>query len=351
MKKYLASKKGFVLVSHDRDLLDACIDHCLILNRKTIEVQNGNFTCWWENKRKKDQFAMAENEKHQREIRKLKQAAKRTAEWADRNESIKIGFDPVKEHDRSVGTRAYIGAKTKKMQKQAKQMERQINREIEEKEGLLQDIENPVDLKLVPLSYHKDTLVNVRDYSVKYEDADHPVFTGLTFDIRRGERIALSGKNGCGKSTFLKMVLQKNGMDADCAGISENGVCETASGLVISYAGQEPTGLKGDIAAFCRERDLDKSLFCAVLRQLDFERAQLQKNMEEYSEGQKKKVLLAASLLTPAHLYIWDEPLNYIDIFSRMQLEKLLLIYQPTMLFVEHDAKFCKKIATKIIRL
>lgn len=351
VKKYLASKKGFVLVSHDRDLLDACIDHCLILNRKTIEVQNGNFTCWWENKRKKDQFAMAENEKHQREIRKLKQAAKRTAEWADRNESIKIGFDPVKEHDRSVDTRAYIGAKTKKMQKQAKQMERQINRKIEEKEGLLQDIENPVDLKLVPLSYHKDTLVNVRDYSVKYEDADHPVFTGLTFDIRRGERIALSGKNGCGKSTFLKMVLQKNGMDADCAGISENGVCETASGLVISYAGQEPTGLKGDIAAFCRERDLDKSLFCAVLRQLDFERAQLQKNMEEYSEGQKKKVLLAASLLTPAHLYIWDEPLNYIDIFSRMQLEKLLLTYQPTMLFVEHDAKFCKKIATKIIRL
>ena len=75
------------------------------------------------------------------------------------------------------------------------------------------------------------------------------------------------------------------------------------------------------------------------------------KNMEDYSEGQKKKILLATSLLTPAHFYIWDEPLNYIDIFSRMQIEKLLLTYQPTMLFVEHDVRFCEKIATKTIEL
>ena len=75
------------------------------------------------------------------------------------------------------------------------------------------------------------------------------------------------------------------------------------------------------------------------------------KNIENYSEGQKKKVLLATSLLTPAHLYIWDEPLNYIDIFSRMQLEKLILEYQPTMLFVEHDSKFCERIATKVVVL
>ena len=83
------------------------------------------------------------------------------------------------------------------------------------------------------------------------------------------------------------------------------------------------------------------------MRQLDFERIQFTKNMEEYSEGQKKKILLATSLLTPAHLYIWDEPLNFIDIFSRIQIEKLMLTYKPTMLFVEHDVRFCEKIATK----
>lgn len=120
---------------------------------------------------------------------------------------------------------------------------------------------------------------------------------------------------------------------------------------MISYMGQEASGLKGSVRDLCRERGLDESLFLAVLRQLDFERTQFLKNIEDYSEGQKKKVLLAASLATPAHLYIWDEPLNYIDVFSRMQIETLLLEYQPTMLFVEHDAGFCRRIATKTIRL
>ena len=92
-------------------------------------------------------------------------------------------------------------------------------------------------------------------------------------------------------------------------------------------------------------------MFGALLRQLDFERVQFTKNMEDFSQGQKKKVLIASSLLTPAHLYIWDEPLNYIDIFSRMQIEKLLNEYQPTLLFVEHDGRFREQVANKILEL
>ena len=88
-----------------------------------------------------------------------------------------------------------------------------------------------------------------------------------------------------------------------------------------------------------------------MLRQLDMEREQFTKNMEEFSDGQKKKVLLAASLMTPAHLYLWDEPLNYIDVFSRMQIEELLLSCQPTMVIIEHDVRFREKIATRVIEL
>jgi ATPase components of ABC transporters with duplicated ATPase domains len=73
--------------------------------------------------------------------------------------------------------------------------------------------------------------------------------------------------------------------------------------------------------------------------------------MEDYSEGQKKKVLIAASLLKQAHLYIWDEPLNYIDVFSRMQIEQLILKYQPTMLIIEHDQMFAEHIEAGVIRL
>lgn len=230
-------------------------------------------------------------------------------------------------------------------------METRIQREIEEKEGLLKDLESPVDLKLVPITHHKQVLINAKDYTLKYQDGADTVFTDLTFTVTRGERIALHGKNGCGKSTLIKMILQKAGLGDTDMTILEEGVCETASGLVISYVSQDTSWLKGDIQKLCREQNLNYSLFCSMLRQLDFERVQFLKNMEEYSEGQKKKVLLAASLLMPAHLYIWDEPLNYIDIFSRMQIEKLLLKYQPTMLFVEHDVRFREKVATKTIEL
>lgn len=351
MKQYLASKKGFILVSHDRDLLDACIDHVLVLNRQTIEVQSGNFSSWWENKEKKDRFATAENEKHLKEIRKLKQTAARTSKWADENENTKIGFDPVKEHDRSLCTRAYIGAKTKKMQSRVKQMEKRMNRAIEEKEGLLVDLEQPVDLKIMPLAHHKKILVNIREYSLKYEDAEREIFADLTFAIHVGDRISLHGQNGCGKSTLIKMILEKAGFADNKMKVIESGLCETASGLVISYINQDTSALKGSITKFCMERHLEESLFFAILRQLDMERIQFSKNLEDYSEGQKKKVLIAASLLTPAHLYVWDEPLNYIDVFSRMQIEKLLLDYQPTMLFVEHDSRFREKIATQIVEL
>ena len=171
IKKYLSSKKGFILVSHDRDFLDACIDHVLVLKRVGIEVQTGNFSSWWENKERADMNAKSENEKHLKEIHKLRKSADRSKRWAEKNEGTKIGFDPVKEHDRFLGTRSYIGAKTKKMQSRVKSFEKRILNEIKEKEGLLNEIEEITDLKLQPLTHHKERLIECRDFSLCYKDA------------------------------------------------------------------------------------------------------------------------------------------------------------------------------------
>ena len=230
-------------------------------------------------------------------------------------------------------------------------MQNRLNREIEEKEGLLEDLEQPVDLKLMPLSHHKETLVDAREYSLQYADAPNPVFTDLSFVIHQGDRVALHGGNGCGKSSLIKMILEKSGNANTNMPVIESGRLETASGLVLSYVNQNTSMLKGSISEFCVERNLDESLFCSILRQLGMERMQFLKKLSDYSEGQKKKVLIAASLLTPAHLYVWDEPLNYMDVFSRMQIEKLLLDYQPTMLFVEHDTRFRQRIATATVEI
>lgn len=123
------------------------------------------------------------------------------------------------------------------------------------------------------------------------------------------------------------------------------------SQLKISYVSQDTSDLQGNLTDYARNNGIDESLFKAILRKLDFSRVQFEKDISAFSGGQKKKVLIAKSLCEKAHLHIWDEPLNYIDIFSRMPIEELLLEYSPTILFVEHDSEFCKNIATKIIEL
>lgn len=366
VKAYLAKKKGFILISHDRDLLDAVIDHVLVLNRRTIEVQTGNFTSWRENKQRRDAFSESENEKHLREIEALKRASDRSQRWADKNERTKIGFDPRKEHDRSIATRAYIGAKTKKMQSRVKSYEERIGREIQEKEGLLADIERPVPLKLMPQKYFKEALVYARDYSCRFADAKEPLIQKFSFELRQGERVFLHGRNGCGKSTLIRQILAAGGSGAACletsgrkaagteepgGGLVASGELRTGPGLKISYISQDTGFLHGMLRDYCTANELDESLMLAILRQLDLERTQFAKPMESYSEGQKKKVLIAASLLTSAHLYIWDEPLNYVDVFSRMQIEELILTFRPTMLIVDHDVRFRDRTATRIVKL
>ena len=174
----------------------------------------------------------------------------------------------------------------------------------------------------------------------------------MRFQIKQGDRVVLKGDNGCGKTSIIKAILKKAAYKENipgCENLIVNGTLDVASGLIISYINQDTSFLSGNLKDYCKANNFEESLFLAILNQLDFSATQFAKNMEEFSEGQKKKVLIASSLITPAHLYIWDEPLNYIDVFSRMQIEKLILNFKPTMLIVEHDVRFQEKVATDIV--
>ena len=88
-----------------------------------------------------------------------------------------------------------------------------------------------------------------------------------------------------------------------------------------------------------------------LLRKLDFPREAFERDMTGFSMGQKKKVLVAASMARPAHLYLWDEPLNYIDLPSREQIENMLAETNATLVFVEHDRRFEERIATRRLEI
>lgn len=338
--RYLKTKKGFILVSHDRAFLDGCVDHILSINRADITVQKGNFYSWRQNKQRQDAFELAENEKLSKEIGRLKEAARRTADWADSAEREKIGFNPHKT-EKNIGRRAYLGEKSRKIMKQSKVIQDRQFSAIEEKSTLLKNIERSEDLKLSPLAHHAQRLVFAEDLIISR--GGRKLFTGLSFDISQGDRVAVCGGNGSGKTSLFRLLLGED--------IAYAGQLTLASGLKISAVSQDTSFLRGSLFDYAKEKDIEQSLFLAILRKLDFPRVQFEKDMRHFSEGQKKKVLIAASLCERSHLYIWDEPLNFVDVISRMQIEALIVRSRPTMLFAEHDRAFVQNIATKTLAL
>lgn len=330
---YLSQKKGYILVSHDRSFLDGCVDHILSINRANIEIQRGTFSSWMVNKTRLDNFEIAENKKLKKEIKRLKETAREKANWSDRIESTKIGHH--------VSDRGWVGHQAARMMKRSKTIETRQKRVIEEKSKLLKNIESAEELSITQLPYHTNQLLHFRDFSINYGNG--LLFQAITFSVNQGDRVVIQGGNGAGKTSLIKLICGNS--------IPYCGIFECGSQLKISYVPQDTTGLTGSFSNYARKYSIDESLFKAILRKLDFERIQFEKDISNLSSGQKKKLLIARSLCEKAHLHIWDEPLNYIDILSRIQIEELIIHFQPTILFVEHDKSFCEKTATKTIKL
>lgn len=337
LAEYLNKKKGFILVSHDRNFLDRVVDHIISINNTNIEVQKGNFSSWKDNKDARDNFEFTQNEKLRKDINRLEIAAKNTENWSNKIEKSKYNTN----NSGSSIDRGYVGHQSAKMMKKSKVIEKRVEKAIDEKSNLLNNIDRSDDLKIVPLNCNKNTLIMAHDLQIKYNNKN--IFNKISFEIQNGDRIAIIGKNGAGKSSILRLIL---GYD-----VPYDGEMKIANDLKISYVSQSTEELEGTLKNFAYQMKIDESIFKAMLSKMGFSSLDFNTDIKKMSEGQKKKVLIAKSISEMANIYIWDEPLNYIDIITRIQIEEAILKYKPTMIFVEHDETFINNVATKIINL
>lgn len=335
--EYLCKKKGFIVVSHDRTLLDMCVDHIISVNKADIQIQKGNFSSWYENKCRQDQMELNENHRLEKDIQRLSSSAKKTAVWSDKIEKSKYGT-------KNAGLKAdrgYVGHRSAKMMKRSKSAEMRRQKAAEEKSKLLHNIERTEVLSVSTLINSSSRLIELNNVSLLY--GEKTVCGDVNLSLRQGERLSVRGRNGSGKSSLLRLI---NG-----GGITYTGDVYKARGLKISYVPQDTSHLKGSLSEYAENLGINESIFKSVLIKMGMERAQFYKDISQFSQGQKKKVSIAGSLCEKAHIYIWDEPLNFIDIISRMQIENVLIRCRPTMVFVEHDISFCENVATKVIEL
>nr|WP_269845632.1 ABC-F type ribosomal protection protein [Lysinibacillus odysseyi] len=327
---YLKKKKGFIVVSHDRDFIDSVIDHILVIEKSQLAVYKGNYSTYEQQKQLQDQFELEKNKALKSEIDRLQKTAREKSGWGEKREKPS-GNDP------------FGNAIAKRMMKRAKAIEKRTEDKIDEKTKLLQNIESVSDLTINSLSSHRNPVLRVQNFTLSY--LDKPLFQPVTFDIFQGEQVALVGPNGSGKTSLINYLLNSHFSG------TMSGDITVPHGLSKSIIRQQYDDNMGILKDFAANYHMDYTLFLNNLRILGVERDVFTVPIEKMSNGQKKKVEFAKSLGIPAELYIWDEPLNYLDVFNQAQIETMIKEYKPTLLFVEHDQTFLSNIATKTVEI
>ncbi len=161
----------------------------------------------------------------------------------------------------------------------------------------------------------------------------------LSFDLKHDQRRVLFGPNGIGKTTMIKAIMGDKQLVA-------SGSIAMAPTIHVSYLTQNFEVLQGSIQAYADRFGIALNNLLNMLRKLGFERSAFTENLADLSMGQKRKVSLARSLCEKANLYIWDEPLNYLDVITRQQIQSMILKFQPTMLIIDHDKDFIDEVKT-----
>ena len=321
---YLRSKPGFLLVSHDRAFLDACCDHVVALNRDTVEVERTSFSAWRERFRQRLARQRGENAALKQEVARLAQVG------ADRRAGAL-----KRESDKAASARA------KRQMKRALAAERRAENAADDRRRTLVDVDKERHLQLPDSGRVARVLVVANDLSVWRGGT--PVFDKLSFAIAPGDRVAVMGPNGSGKTSLLDQI--------ERAPYRHTGTLSRPGHVKTARTFQHPQWTSGLLRDRLRYADLDESRFRQIMAVLGVRGRVLDGHIEELSHGQQKKVDLTRTFLVEAHLLLWDEPLNFIDIDAREQIEEVLLRDQPTVVFVEHDAAFVERVATQVIRL
>lgn len=333
--QYLRRKHGFVLVSHDRAFLDASTDHVLAVNRSSIDVQKGSFSAWFEAFSRQQEAELQRTAHLNKEIGRLENTARRAAAWSARAEKEKRHLSD------GLIDRGFASRRAAKIGKRARAAEVRSSKAAEEKKKLLQNIERADTLQISALRHPKDVLVRLTDLAPVYDGV--PVCAPVSLELHRGDRIFLTGVNGSGKSTILRAVLGVH--------TSYTGELQRASGLCVSVILQDSQRLSGTPEAYARAAGVDLSLMLSIAVKLGMDRKDFASNLASMSEGQKKKMMVARSLCEKAHLYVWDEPLNYLDVYARVQIEQMIRASGAAMLLVEHDKAFRNAVGTAEIQL
>lgn len=315
LENYLLNYSGSVLiVAHDRYFLDKIVSKIIELDNGNATVFSGNYTDYASKKAILRNMQLKEYLNQQREIKHQEEVITKLKQF-NREKSIK----------------------------RAESREKMLNKmEFVDKPEILND---KMDIKLEPNVISGNDVLTVDNLTKGFDGT--VLFDNICFQIKRGERVALIGSNGTGKTTILKLI---NGIIP-----ADSGSIYLGAKVNIGYYDQEHHVLDPDKTIFDEIRDaypdLNNTQIRNTLAAFLFTNEDVFKYIKDLSGGERGRVSLAKLMLSNANFLILDEPTNHLDITSKEILENALNSYTGTVLFVSHDRYFINSTATRIIEL
>ena len=315
LETFLTNYPGAVIiVSHDRYFLDKIVTHVIEIENHTIRSYTGNYSAFAEKKEKIRDAELKHYYNQQREIKHQEEVIEKLKSF-NREKSIK---------------------RAESREKMLEKME-VLNKPV--------FVDSEMHLKLTPQITSGNDVLTVKELSKSF--GENVLFNNLDFEVKRGEKVAIIGDNGTGKTTILKII--NNLIDAD------HGEISLGSKVVIGYYDQEHHVLTMENTLFEEISDAYPDMTGTEIRNVLaaflFTGDDVFKRIADLSGGERGRVSLAKLMLSKSNFLILDEPTNHLDITSKEILENALNNYDGTVLYVSHDRYFINKTATRILDL
>ncbi|MCM3718967.1 ribosomal protection-like ABC-F family protein [Fictibacillus phosphorivorans] len=330
-----------LIISHDRRFLDQTVNKIFEIEDGKLNIYDGNYSAYRSEKKRRYEQQKREYEKQQRKVAMIEEQVSVIKNFAEKAHK-QAGKGGTLSENRQMGLKQFERAKAKKKDKQVKSKLNRLNLELSKK-----GVEKPKEE--ADVFFHFDSagkrgkrLIEIRGLTKQY--GENLLFEKSHFYIKHGERIALIGSNGAGKTTFIKMLLEEEPVTKGSIWKSES--------MKIAYLSQDVSDLPEDMNVYeyleLEERDRVRRAE-TIFANMGLDHAKLSKPISHFSLGERTRVKLVGMILQDYDVLILDEPTNHLDLPSREQLEDTLNEFNGTLMIVSHDRFFVEKLCDKLL--